>query len=438
LNLSTPPSFADRERQLAKLSKVMNANEYVLPITKKAYENGIKRIQKQTSSAVSIVKYLKKYNSVAVLDRFVYHAAENMRSDVIALLANEANVNLNSKQQDWNGQPICPLGVACGEEDCLDLAILVVNTLIALGCNMEQTFTYTDIDSLDEVITQTPLQIALEHRNWEIALILIRSGANVLYPIPVIPVVDMMEYTPLLTVVCRPRVCSDNHNLLLVASELIERGVDVNEISGINNLTALDHAAASLNHDLVKLLIDKGNAVVVSEGMPRNNGCIHFIQTCRQRDYYTHQPRSRYTYDQGQKIIARAKETVRVLLDRGAHINMLHGWCSGQGDTALHAAYKTNNFEIAKLLIYRGIDINIKNSNGQTAREFLESDAERFELFKRVNWDRKKNFLKFLKIHRLTAHMVSDDLGFRHSRKTMVLFQTLAIEGIHRNIASFL
>ena len=56
-------------------------------------------------------------------------------------------------------------------------------------------------------------------------------------------------------------------------------------------------------------------------------------------------------------------EVVKLLLAKGADINVKNS----NGETALMAASSRGNADVVKLLLDKGADINVKNSKGKTA-----------------------------------------------------------------------
>jgi len=136
------------------------------------------------------------------------------------------------------------------------------------------------------------------------------------------------------------------HNALNVASDkghfeivklLVKKGANIN-LPGIS-WTPLMHACNENHLTIAKFLIEKGASVNLSDDLK----CTPLILTSH-------------------------PETTRLLLSNGARINFTtpNKW------TALHSAARNNKLDKAKVLLANGIDIDLRDREGKTARDIAQ------------------------------------------------------------------
>ena len=183
---------------------------------------------------------------------------------------------------------------------------------------------------------ETPLHLAIIHRNIEMCELLIEGGADV-------NVTDGDGGTPLHyatkrghtvqlpTAIIQVLIAVDTEIVKL----LINAGADVNKED--DGYTAL-HFATDMGHtEIVKLLINAGADVNIKDGPAYGRTPLH---------YATYKG---YT------------EIVQLLIDAGVNVNIK----DGHGRTPLHMASNMEHKEIVKLLIEAGADPYIPDQDGK-------------------------------------------------------------------------
>ncbi|KAJ3642022.1 hypothetical protein Zmor_028486 [Zophobas morio] len=207
---------------------------------------------------------------------------------------------------------------------------------------------------------KTALQLACKNGVYENAKMLLNSGASI----------NIVDKDKMNALHYASKSWKDNRDVIKL---LIEKGIDVNVQDGngktalqlackngvyenakkllssgasINivdkdKMNALHYASQSWkdNRDVIKLLIEKGIDVNVQDG----NGKTALLFACRYGVY----------------------ENAEVLLNSGASINMV----DKDKMNALHYALRSrkHNPNVVKLLIEKGIDVNVQDGNGKTA-----------------------------------------------------------------------
>jgi ankyrin repeat protein len=182
----------------------------------------------------------------------------------------------------------------------------------------------------------TMLEIAIQHNNIRLISLLMDYGAdpNILYN----------DATPLIVATLMPKVTAATLEFLL------EYDIDI-EIP-VQNIPPLHWAIITKNYDKVKILIEHGADVNIIEYV---NGFtpIHIAA----------------------KFWGNGK-AVKLLLQHGADSNIIHN-----GKPMLMSLFDDGKFEIAKVLIENGAELNMHNKMGETPLYWaLFSDGDYREL----------------------------------------------------------
>ncbi|KAF7982264.1 hypothetical protein HWV62_29505 [Athelia sp. TMB] len=243
------------------------------------------------------------------------------------------------------------------------------------------------VDQVDCEASTRPLLISCEEGHFEIARVLLDSGANVNS--------KGGRYGMTLQA-----ACVGGH--LELAKLLVERGADVN-FEGGKHGTALRAACAGLHFSTVALLLDSGaniNVEVRAYGTVLREACVR-----------GHLELAKLLLEKGAdvNVVERSRgtalqavcernylELAKLLLEKGANVNfeeggngtVLQAACAkghcklamlllekgadvdaegGKYGTALQAAAAGSHLELAKLLLERGADINFKGGKHGTA-----------------------------------------------------------------------
>ena len=161
---------------------------------------------------------------------------------------------------------------------------------------------------------------------------------------------------------------------------LLERGADPNAREEGDNTTPLHWAAAGRHLEIVRALLDAG-------------GDVHGVGDLHEMDaigwatfFHAHE-------DNPNELSSRARETVALLVARGAHHHIFSAICTGDLDlirsvvaqdpkaldrrmskfeqrlTPIHFAISRKRYDIVDLLIALGADVEAKDGNGETALE---------------------------------------------------------------------
>ena len=134
------------------------------------------------------------------------------------------------------------------------------------------------------------------------------------------------------------------YNFIEIAAFLIENKADLN-VQAKNGQTAL-MAAAGSSEDLFNLLLSKGADIKIKE----TNGTTVLTQACM-----------------GVITEKVTLNVVKTILDKGIDVNEAPSSGRTQGYTCLMMAARNNQLKLAKILINRGADVNIKANDGNTA-----------------------------------------------------------------------
>ena len=211
----------------------------------------------------------------------------------------------NLKDRDRYGNTL--LMIACENDDIKMSRLLIENN--------------ADLEERD-ICNETVLIHACKAEKVEIVRLLLENKACV-------NVRSRDEYTVLMF----------NYKNISIPKLLIEHGANVNE-KGRCDLTPLMRACELLNFDMVKLLI-QNNANINEKGRCNQTALMYACEF-------------------------KAKDIVEYLINKGANINDK----ANGGATALIFAFFTcikdeqKNFEIVKLLLEHGADVNIKGEYG--------------------------------------------------------------------------
>ena len=131
-----------------------------------------------------------------------------------------------------------------------------------------------------------------------------------------------------------------------------------------SELSALDLYKILKKNPYLVNLEDERNETFLSYAIKRNNNSIINLILTSPLLNLTYQNKKGNTYLH-LAVIQQNIKLIKVLLDKGIFIDIQNN----DGNTALHLAYYINNLEIIKLLINNNIDFAIKNKKGLTAEE---------------------------------------------------------------------
>jgi len=227
-------------------------------------------------------------------------------------------------------------------------------------------------DKQNQYYNYTPLIFALKNKKYELAKIIIEKGADVN--------IKYDDYhTPLFSA-----IVNKNYEITKL---LIEKGADVNAKTGRYNETPLHIAVKKGNYEIAKLLIEKGadvntkagryNAIPLNFALENKNYEIAKLLIEKGADVNTIAGRNNET---PLHIALENKnyEIAKLLIKKEANINAI----TNSKNTSLHIALKNENNEISKLIIGKGADLSIKNDYGYTALHFACKNKNGFEIAK--------------------------------------------------------
>ena len=202
---------------------------------------------------------------------------------------------------------------------------------------------------------ETPLIVAIQHKNMKCAQELINCGADV-------NKVNNIGDTPLMVAI--------QYKNLKGAQELIKCGADVNALSS-NYYTALNYASQQDSEEYLEILIEAGANVNFSDYLTPLmtaawDGKDKNMLTLRKAGANVNMPR-RAARQTALSDAAREGhfECVKILIEAGADVNST---TDGFG-TALGTAAWVDNVQIAKLLLKSGIKLCFRNEYGHNAIE---------------------------------------------------------------------
>ncbi|KAJ1405276.1 hypothetical protein B484DRAFT_457114 [Ochromonadaceae sp. CCMP2298] len=167
----------------------------------------------------------------------------------------------------------------------------------------------------------------------------------------------------------------------------------------------------------------------------------------------TYTPNSRYGRRvrgcDSEQFVQRHMQTVRLLLQHGADINVVkrpppwsRGYTAGyEADnfygTALHSAYKASNFDVAAQLERAGAR-SIKDRKKRLPRDYIDQD--KYKAFLQQRWERRKSFVLVLRSVGLAGAVGAAGTGAAEGagvRKEPVV-RAVAVRAVQRIIASYL
>lgn len=248
-------------------------------------------------------------------------AAEKNYVDVVdALLAAGVDVNIRSEKQK-----LTPLisAACCGSLEAVEALLK----------------SKADINAQSST-GNTALMLAIDRGKIDVALTLIKSGAN-------LEIKGQKGWTAL-----HNAASGGDKGYKEVAEALIKHNASVDALSE-TLLTPLHEAAGKSLVDLVRLLVDAGADV-------------------NARDKFSNTPlRMCASNAQSFANLETFKQTVQILLDAGADIN------SGTtiNTTSLHSVVKWGNIDAVKFMLEHGADPNIRTTKGELPIDFAKDSA---------------------------------------------------------------
>ena len=237
----------------------------------------------------------------------------------------------------------------------------------------------------------TGLMIAAAHGQRNVIKYLIEKGADVNRP-------NDFDYTPLMI--------SIQQNHVEAVRFLIEKGADVNAQNKLNE-TPFIFAVEACNAEIVNLLIEKDAQINIKTKIGQKplliaatKGCKEIVEILLQNGIEVDDASE---IDSTTALMKAAKyghfDLVKMLLEKGAQINKRNR----HGNTALMFAVQNNQTEIVKQLLEAGSDINDKNILGYTpllyALDYNQTDLVKYLIEKGADVNvETKNDLSPLKI----------------------------------------
>ena len=172
-----------------------------------------------------------------------------------------------------------------------------------------------------------------------------------------------------------------------VARLLLDHGAEINRKSHSEGITALHFASERGDASLVRLLLDRGAIIHIQDGY----GESPLVLACQSGDLETME----LLLDHGASIepadsschaplvtaiIYQRYPAIKLLLDRGADIDRF-SWDCVDLTSALHYCAENGQTETAALLLDRGANIDIENSEGVTPLKMVVQ-YQMFEMVK--------------------------------------------------------
>jgi len=155
---------------------------------------------------------------------------------------------------------------------------------------------------------------------------------------------------------------------------LLQKGLDINSKDNNGN-TALFSAILEGNEEITKFLIQNGADVNSKNNSGQTLLPLLIERWSRNKDKDKHPPIIKLI---DVTLTNKIKEIVKILLQKGLDINSK----DNNGNTALFSAILEGNEEITKFLIQNGADVNSKNNSGQTplliALSFRNKDKDKY------------------------------------------------------------
>jgi ankyrin repeat protein len=182
---------------------------------------------------------------------------------------------------------------------------------------------------------KTPILYATEKNMDELIEILLDAGANI----------NDQTYNKI-----TPLLLASKENLIKSANFLIEHGADVNAADE-NGMTPLMYAVKNTSTSLIEELLDAGANVNVVD--KEGNTAIWFTTP-----------------------FAGSEKIIKLLADHDANLNILKDPGLGNKMTYLMYKLRRSEYDIAKILILNGADVNIPDQEGKTPLQYLEEKKQ--------------------------------------------------------------
>lgn len=224
----------------------------------------------------------------------------------------------------------------------------------------------SDVNSKSNA-NETPLHIAAKWRINEIVALLLSKGANP-------NVNDASNYTPLTSSIRDFRVNLPATKSEVTVKLLLENGADINAI-GMWNWRPIQVAAEFGSPETIALLIDKGAETPIEPGQDSyqllnascKNGINKLFDKLLEKGFNLQV--NSYTGNLIHLAAAGGSEyIVEKLIEKG--FKVMTG--DGYGWSPLHCAAETGKFKVVKLLIKKGADINDRSASGKTPYNVAE------------------------------------------------------------------
>lgn len=292
------------------------------------YNRSLKSLE-GIKETIEIVLEKKMENFFPLISRWVQQSIQSGNSIFLINIINYlGELHNNLKEDELKKQKeaqIIEKAINDGLYIVKHKGILVGNNILALALKEHKLYaTKTFIEEKINLDTphegNTPLHIALNGDEFEIANLLIDAGVDINKK-------DNKQNTPL-----HIAIFGENED---ISKLLINKGADINEKNSKGN-TPLHTAVFIENTNILELLIEKG--ANINEKNSNGNTPLH-------------------------EAVAESKiDILRVLIEKGANMNEKNN----EGNTPLHLAIFENNIRSLKLLIKKGANINEKNNEGNT------------------------------------------------------------------------
>uniref|UniRef100_A0ABD2WW11 Uncharacterized protein n=1 Tax=Trichogramma kaykai TaxID=54128 RepID=A0ABD2WW11_9HYME len=219
---------------------------------------------------------------------------------------------------------------------------------------------------VQDVFGFTPLYVALENDNIEIAKLLLERGAD--------PNLGLFKGHTALQLLCMKEngVVIDKLSLFFEMCDRFGKPVEVNARSPMSGRTALHWAMENGNFAIAGLLLRKG----ANPNLADINGYTSLHIFCMKPDYESD--------DDDDIAVSNLMEMLmEVRYEYGPlQINAQNK----EGDTPLHLAVKAGDCNVINWLLKNGVDLNLANKKGFTplhilCKDFFEGDGQRVRMY---------------------------------------------------------